>query len=230
MKRTHRGLLYRASLSAFIIGASACLAGAAYDILNQAANDGRDYRSLLAIACSYFIMGVLATILSCTRLLTMRRAKHVIPRSVIPIRAEDLPRRVFVMIQKELGKVDQIRADIKPLPEESVQPGWGQPGSALDGVQFALSACETFDIIAEKAQLQLSIPQRTAGMTAHQYFDMLVAYSIIDRPIARVYVNAYETARFGQEPWTEAQYVDFMKLVTVILQRIQIAATGGQLM
>jgi hypothetical protein len=56
MKRTHRGLLYRASLTAFIIGASVCLAGAAYDILNQAVNDGRDYRSLLAIACSYFIL------------------------------------------------------------------------------------------------------------------------------------------------------------------------------
>ncbi|KAI9595849.1 hypothetical protein BDF19DRAFT_440274 [Syncephalis fuscata] len=223
MKRTHRGLLYRASLSVFILGASACLAGAAYDILYQAATDGRDYRSLLAIGSSYLFLGVLATLLSCTRVLAMRRAKHAIPRSAIPIRIEDLPKRLFVMVHEELAKVDQIRTDIKPLPEESVRPGWGQPDSALDNVQFTASACETFDIIAEEAQVQLSIPQRTPGMTAHQYFDMLVTYSVIDRQIARVYVNAYEAARFGSDSWTEAQYVDFMKLVSVIMQRIQSA-------
>jgi hypothetical protein len=74
-------------------------------------------------------------------------------------------------------------------------------------------------LLAEEVSLRLPILRRTPGMTAYQFFDQLTARGIIDRRTARVYVSFYESARFDDEPWTETKYLNFMKLVSIILQR-----------
>jgi hypothetical protein len=147
MKREHRGFLYRTSLTLLLFGTVVSLGASAYDTIYQAATDGRRYYTLLVISGAYFLLGLSITCMSGTRWLTMRRARRQIPKSVIPIREDNLPKYMHGLVHREFSQIDQLRKEIRPLAKDRVREGWGRPDSDLAGINFRAAACETFDLL-----------------------------------------------------------------------------------
>ncbi|ORZ11330.1 hypothetical protein BCR41DRAFT_357043 [Lobosporangium transversale] len=115
----------------------------------------------------------------------------------MPITKEDLPMSVYEFVQSELDRVARLAKKAVPLLEESGQPGWGKPGSSLQGTHFKTFMASTPHFIERAAIAQSPDLARPPNMSISAYIHMLIDLKLVTRDIGLEYIAGYEQARFG---------------------------------
>ncbi|RUS22963.1 hypothetical protein BC937DRAFT_94309 [Endogone sp. FLAS-F59071] len=142
--------------------------------------------------------GVVASIFSFSRLITVRVSLSYIPKNYVPINEHDLPKQVYDRIQDGFARVEKITREAEPVPEDSGQPGWGRPEHAAMSISPYLC--------------------RHPTLSARHYIETLADNGLFSRRFAQLYVEGYERARFGAAECNEREYTDFLKLLALILK------------
>ncbi|KAI9143855.1 hypothetical protein BKA69DRAFT_52538 [Paraphysoderma sedebokerense] len=152
--------------------------------------------------------------------MTVRSAIGDIPKLYIPISQSDVPLRVHNLIQNELTRVNIISLATRPIPAETCRPGWGQPGTALGNTNFKAAVVATLEIVVKNVAKLGKEYEFDRSVSVRIWMEKLVAKGFVDKRIARAYVEGYERARFGYEEIEEKEYLEFMKLITVLVTRL----------
>lgn len=73
-----------------------------------------------------------------------------IPKIYIPIKEDDLPKKVYTHIHQKFDDVQQVRKAADPRVEDIGQIAWGKPGSTpFEGVNFKRAITRTPSIIGK---------------------------------------------------------------------------------
>ncbi|KAL0095505.1 hypothetical protein F4703DRAFT_1824941 [Phycomyces blakesleeanus] len=218
--------LYTASLFFLIFLTALCLAISAADVIIQALTDRTesdkfDYRNLVVVGGGYVLLTVLSLLFSCSRVFTVRSSLQDIPKLYIPIKEDDLPKRVFSHIQGQFTNVKEVRKECKPLSSDIKLVGRALPGEPLfDGVDFKRAIARTPTII-ENAAIELN-PEyaRPLYVPVRQYMEFLMHHNLVDSQLGCVYLEGYERARFSRDQVSQAEYLDIMKHLAVMLHHM----------
>ncbi|KAI9013860.1 hypothetical protein CLU79DRAFT_768289 [Phycomyces nitens] len=218
--------LYTASLFFLIFLTAICLAISAADVIIQALTDRTesekfDYRNLVVVGGAYVLLTVLSLLFSCSRLFTVKSSLQDIPKIYIPIKEDDLPKKVFHHIQQQFTNVKEVRNECKPLSSDIKLVGRALPGEPLfDGVDFKRAISRTHTII-ENAAIELN-PEyaRPLYVPVRQYIEFLMHHNLVDPQLGRVYLEGYERARFSPDQVSQAEYLDIMKHLAVMLHHM----------
>ncbi|RKO83248.1 hypothetical protein BDK51DRAFT_22322, partial [Blyttiomyces helicus] len=137
---------------------------------------------------------------------------------------------VHRMIQSDFIKVASISYEARPRQEDALEIGWGAPGSPLQNINFKEATIQTIEILEQRACAvtpdMADFLERDPVMTARRYVEFLITENIVDRDVARYYIQRYEEVRFGPHELTQADYLEFMKLFALLLKRY-LAVTMG---
>ncbi|CAG8459631.1 1473_t:CDS:2 [Ambispora leptoticha] len=128
---------------------------------------------------------------------------------------------VYNFISSELTRVSLIALEVEPRPENNGQPGWGRPGTSVEDIHFKTTISQTPSIIEQVALESSSLLRRQPSMSIHRYIEFLIEHNVVDRQIGCLYIEGYERARFGEDEFTEQQFTEFYKIVTVLLGMIK---------
>ncbi|ORY96358.1 hypothetical protein BCR43DRAFT_491565 [Syncephalastrum racemosum] len=227
MKRTRLAhSLYTGSLFFLILLTAVCIAISAADVIIQALADRTesgtlDFRNLIVVAASYVLLAIVSLSFSCSRVLTVKASLQDIPKDYIPIKSDDLPKRVYTHIAGSFEDVKEIRKVAEPRPEDIGQVGWAKPGETpFEGVDFKRAIARTPSII-EKAATEIdSEYARPLYVPIRQYLEFLMERDFIDSQLGHVYIEGYERARFSQQPVSQDEYLDIMKHLAAILNHM----------
>ncbi|KAI8388477.1 uncharacterized protein BYT42DRAFT_543771 [Radiomyces spectabilis] len=218
--------LYTASLFFLIFLTTVCIAISAADVIIQALTDRTDsglfdYRNLVVVGGSYLVLAIASLWFSCSRVLTVRGSLQDIPKLYIPIKEDDLPKKVFKKIQQGFDEAQRVRKAAEPLPEDISLIGWAKPGTPMfEGVDFKRAIARTPSII-EKAVMEIDREYaRPTCVSIHQYIEFLIQQDLVDSHLGRVYLQGYERARFSAMPLTQEEYMDIMKHLAAILHHM----------
>ncbi|KAG9290727.1 hypothetical protein G9A89_011690 [Geosiphon pyriformis] len=213
--------LYTSSLFFLGILTLAALFVAAFDIIRQTSFKTCPWPYLGFVIGIYISIAFFAIIIGFYRINYLKKANSTIPKSSLPINAKDLPKSVHSFITSELTRVSKIAFEAEPRVEDGGQPGWGRPDSSLADIHFKTSISQTPDIIEQAAIQRSSLLRRQHSISIQRYIDFLIEHNMIDRRIGHLYIEGYERARFSDDEFSEQQYTEFMKLVTVLLRMIE---------
>ncbi|KAI9275603.1 hypothetical protein BDA99DRAFT_495937 [Phascolomyces articulosus] len=227
MKSTRRGhCLYTSSLFFLIFLTAVCIAISAADVIVQALFDrtesGRfDLRNLFVVAASYVVLAIASLAFSCSRFFTVRASLQDIPKIYIPIKKDDLPKKVYSHIQGQFDDVKHVRKLAEPRPEDIGHVGWGKPGDTqFEGVDFKRVIART-PMFIEQAALKISSDYaRPSHVPTRQYIEYLIQRGLVDAQIGQVYVNGYEQARFSHVPVNQDTFKDIMTHLAVVLRQM----------
>ncbi|KAI9365919.1 hypothetical protein BD770DRAFT_439135 [Pilaira anomala] len=218
--------LYIGSLFFLILLTALCVAISAADVIIQALTDKTnqgtfDYRNLIVVGGSYVVLALAALLFSCNRLLTVRASLQDIPKLYIPIKQEDLPKKVYFKIRQEFEHAKQTRKLAEPRPEDIQAVGWAKPGTPLfDGLDFKQAIART-PAIVEKVAISINPDYfRPPYVPVRQYMEFLMQQGLIDKQLGLFYLEGYEIARFSHKPLSQEQYMDIMKHLAAILQNM----------
>ncbi|KAG2231770.1 hypothetical protein INT48_004049 [Thamnidium elegans] len=218
--------LYTGSLFFLIFLTALCVAISAADVIIQALTDKTntgtfDYRNLIVVGGSYVILALAALLFSCSRMLTVRASLQDIPKLYIPIKQEDLPKKVYFKIHQEFEQAKQTRKLAEPRPEDIQAVGWAKPGTPLfDGLDFKQAIART-PAIVEKVAISINPDYaRPLYVPIRQYMEFLMQQGLIDKQLGLFYLEGYEIARFSHDPLSQEHYMDIMKHLAAILQNM----------
>ncbi|CEP18487.1 hypothetical protein [Parasitella parasitica] len=154
-------------------------------------------------------------------MLTVRGSLQDIPKLYIPIKKEDLPKKVFQKIRHGFEQAKETRRLAEPRPEDVQVVGWAKPGTPLfAGLDFKKAVART-PAIVEKVAISISPNYfRPLYVPVRQYIEILIQQGIIDKQLGSFYLRGYEFARFSQEPLNQDQYMEIMKHLAAILQNM----------
>ncbi|KAL1935697.1 hypothetical protein VTP01DRAFT_4837 [Rhizomucor pusillus] len=227
MKRSRTGhYLYTASLFFLIFLAAVCIAISAADVIIQALADHTesnttDYRNLFVVAASYVLLALASLSFSCSRFFTVRASMQDIPKIYIPIKEDDLPKKVYTHIHQKFDYVQQVRKAADPRVEDIGQIAWGKPGSTpFEGVNFKRAITRTPSIIEQAATQIDGEFTRLLYTPVRQYIEFLIQRGLIDAHLGQVYLEGYERSRFSQASISEDEYLDIMKHLAAILHQM----------
>ncbi|ORZ25363.1 hypothetical protein BCR42DRAFT_400002 [Absidia repens] len=216
--------LYTASLFFLIFLTAVCVAISAVDVIIQALSDRTasgifDYRGMAVVGASYVALAIATLLLSCSRLINVRRSLRNIPKSHTP--TGYLPRRVTLQVQRGFHLVGYIRQAAEPLPNDIRQLGWAKPGTGtFEGVDFKRAIARTPTII-EKAAIEINdMYARPSYIAIRHYIEFLMQQELMDIDFGRIYLEGYEKARFSEHAPTEQEYLDVMKHLAAILNQM----------
>ncbi|CAG8447996.1 11826_t:CDS:2 [Ambispora gerdemannii] len=196
--------LYITSLFFLGLLTAAVLSASAADIIKQTEyKNPRRWLFLSPVIGGYFLMGITAATIGFCRLRFVKKAP------------------VYNFISSELTRVSMIALEGEPRPEDNGQPGWGRPGSSLENIHFRTTISQTPSIIEQVAVESSSLWRRQPSLSVHRYIEFLIEYNVVDRQIGYLYIEGYERARFGEDEFTEQQFTEFYKIVTVLLEMIK---------
>ncbi|CEG70366.1 hypothetical protein RMATCC62417_06278 [Rhizopus microsporus] len=218
--------LYTASLFLLISLSALCIAISAADVIIQALTDrtstGKlDFRNLAVVGGSYVLLALISVVCSCSRMISVRRSMQNIPKLHIPIKEQNLPKKVYSQIWHEFGQTRAIRDQAKPRPEDIQAVGWAKPGTPLfEGLDFKQAIARTPAIVENVACNIDPSYKRPTYCPVRQYIEFLIQEGLIDRELGTVYVQGYEIARFSRDPLSQEQYIDIMKHLAAILQNM----------
>ncbi|KAG2227312.1 hypothetical protein INT45_004267 [Circinella minor] len=227
MKSTRRGhRLYTSSLFLLIFLTAVCIALSAADVIVQALFDRTesghfDLRNLLVVAASYVVLAIASLAFSCSRFFTVRTSLQDIPKIYIPIKKDDLPKKVYSHIQGQFDDVRHVRKLAEPRPEDIAHVGWGKPGDVqFEGVDFKRVIART-PMFIEQAAMKISLDfARPAHVPTRQYIEYLIQRNLVDAQIGRVYVEGYEQARFSRVPVNQEAFKNIMTHLAVVLRQM----------
>ncbi|CAO3661699.1 unnamed protein product [Rhizopus microsporus] len=218
--------LYTASLFLLISLSALCIAISAADVIIQALTDrtstGKlDFRNLAVVGGSYVLLALISVVCSCSRMISVRRSMQNIPKLHIPIKEQNLPKKVYSQIWHEFRQTRAIRDQAKPRPEDIQAVGWAKPGTPLfEGLDFKQAIARTPAIVENVACNIDPSYKRPMYCPVRQYIEFLIQEGLIDRELGTVYVQGYEIARFSRDPLSQEQYIDIMKHLAAILQNM----------
>ncbi|KAI8148922.1 hypothetical protein BJV82DRAFT_590080 [Fennellomyces sp. T-0311] len=233
MERSRWGhFLYTSSLFFLIVLTAACIAISAADVIVQALFDqtesGRfDLRNLFVVAASYVVLAIAALAFTCSRFFTIRASLQDIPKIYIPIKKDDLPKKVYSQIQGQFDAVKHVRKLAEPRPEDIVHIGRGKPGDAqFAGVDFKRVIARTPMFIEQAAMAINPAFSRPSHVPTRQYIEYLIQRSFIDAQIGQVYIDGYERARFSRAPVSQDIFREIMTHLAVILDHMGYSDRG----
>ncbi|KAI9483404.1 MAG: hypothetical protein EXX96DRAFT_141171 [Benjaminiella poitrasii] len=218
--------LYTASLFFFIFLTAACVAISAADVIIQALSDKTstgsfDYRNLIVVGGSYLLLALASILFSCSRMLTVRGSLQDIPKLYIPIKKEDLPKKVFMRIQHEFDRAKQAKKLAAPRPEDIQSVGWAKPGTPLfEGLDFKQAVARTPAIVEKFARNINPDYFRPLHVPVRPYIELLMDEGLIDKELGSFYLEGYEIARFSQKPLTQEQFMNIMKHLAAIVKNM----------
>ncbi|KAK9766818.1 hypothetical protein K7432_003809 [Basidiobolus ranarum] len=219
-KMTCGARLYVATLFCFVAITGAFLLFSAYDFFFQAVRRTKNISYVLVVGGSYLLLGLVASIFGFSRLLSIRAAINDMPKLYVPIKKEDLPKKVYHFVTSEFERIRKIQQQLEPLPNKCKQPGWGQIGTVYEDIHFKTSVVRTLGFI-DQAVFRISPSlARPENITVSQYMEFLSHHGYVDKRITEAYADGYERARFGEDEWSEEEYTDFMKLVSLLLSTL----------
>ncbi|KAI7908142.1 uncharacterized protein BX663DRAFT_547759 [Cokeromyces recurvatus] len=218
--------LYTASLFFFIFLAAVCVAISAVDVIIQALSNKTstgsfDFRNLAVIGGSYVLLALASFLFSCSRMLTIRGSLQDIPKLYIPIKKEDLPKKVFLKINQEFNKAKQTRKLVAPRPEDIQTVGWAKPGTPFfEDLDFKQAVARTPAIIEKFARNINPDYFRPLHVPVRPYIELLIDEGLIDKDLGSYYLEGYEIARFSPHLLTQEQFKNIMKHVAAIVKNM----------
>ncbi|CAO3658707.1 unnamed protein product [Rhizopus stolonifer] len=218
--------LYIASLFFLIFLTAVCIAISAADVCIQALADktttGKfDFRNLVVVGGTYVVLAFASLLFSCSRVLSVRGSMQTIPKTHIPIRKNDLPKKIYTKLKNEFDETKGIRENTIPRSEDIQAVGWAKPGTPLfEGLDFKQAIART-PVIVENAAINIDPSyKRPLYCPVRQYIEFLIQEGLVDRQLGIFYAQGYEIARFSRDPLSQQQYIDIMKHLAAILQNM----------
>ncbi|KAI9259316.1 hypothetical protein BY458DRAFT_517447 [Sporodiniella umbellata] len=218
--------LYTTSLFILILLTAVCVAISAADVSIQAlANKTTtgifDFRNLVVVGGTYVVLAFASLLFTCSRVLSVRRSLHIIPKAHIPIRKTDLPKKTYLSLKNEFDTVKRIRENTVPRSEDIQAVGWAKPGTPLfEGLDFKQAIART-PAIVESAAMNIDVGyQRPAYCPVRQYIEFLIGEGLVDKQLGSTYVQGYEIARFSRDPLSQQQYIVIMKYLATLLKNM----------
>ncbi|KAI8967232.1 hypothetical protein BDF20DRAFT_917708 [Mycotypha africana] len=225
--------LYTASLFFLIFLTAVCIALSGADVIIQALTDRSSSghfvpRNLLVVSSSYVLLALASLLFSCSRMITVRSSLQDIPKLYIPIKKEDLPKKVFSKIQQEFEQAKETRRLTQPRSEDIQAVGRARQSSnshinngivippGYEGLDFRQIISRT-PYVLESFFLDISRPP---SVTVSQFMEDLVRQRLIDGQIAATYIKGYEKSRFSDQPLTPEEYMEIMKALVVIIKQL----------
>ncbi|ORX88390.1 hypothetical protein K493DRAFT_319490, partial [Basidiobolus meristosporus CBS 931.73] len=92
--------------------------------------------------------------------------------------------------------------------------------TAYEDIHFKTSVVRTLSFIDQAIYRINPSLARPPNITVSQYMEFLSHHGYVDKRITEAYADGYERARFGDEEWSEMEYTDFMKLVSLFLSTL----------
>ncbi|CEG82308.1 hypothetical protein RMATCC62417_16393 [Rhizopus microsporus] len=164
---------------------------------------------------------LISVVCLCSRMISVRRSMQNIPKLHIPIKKQNLPKKVYSQLWHEFRQTRAIRDQAKPRPEDIQAVGWAKPGTPLfEGLDFKQAIARTPAIVENVACNIDPSYKRPTYCPVRQYIEFLIQEGLIDRELGTVYVQGYEIARFSRDPLSQEQYIDIMKHLAAILQNM----------
>jgi hypothetical protein len=75
------------------------------------------------------VQGLLALIITLSRLITVKRTLTTVPKAYMPVKREDVPKAVHALIATEYARCALISHISQPSDRQL--PGWGAPGQSI---------------------------------------------------------------------------------------------------
>ncbi|KAI9184520.1 hypothetical protein H9P43_003573 [Blastocladiella emersonii ATCC 22665] len=176
----------------------------------------------LFIIGSYALLALASLIFAFSRFMTVRGALARLPKLYVPItQADGLPDHVHAHIAAKLDASARLIANAKPaVPPADVQ--WGAPGTPLDGTQFRAATVASAGVLARALAPWVPSAAADPATPVRTWLRAAVDASLVDKRLAKLYLDAYHAARWGCAPQSQDAYLHVMKLLAVILQRIPV--------
>ncbi|ORY45218.1 hypothetical protein BCR33DRAFT_196655 [Rhizoclosmatium globosum] len=218
-------ILSVSSLLIFIIVVSTLLGVCGLDLFIQIVSIKDDTSSLtkflfiVGAACVVLIV-VSVGILS-ARKIRIRSALNQIPRVYVPIRESDMPRFLYSHVQKKLADSASVRLSLKPLSEERHMDGYGR-GTDGQLIHFKTAAAKTLLVLSETVASISPSLAHDGLLPLRSYFEILAQTNIPFNPqYAEAYITRYDGFAVNPNEATEFEYLEFMKVFTLLMRSIQ---------
>jgi hypothetical protein len=156
--------------------------------------------------------------------MTVRAALSSIPKLYVPISPWDVPQHVHRHIIELLDKSSDTLKRCLPLEyDDSTITEWGAPGTPLEGIHLRRAAIKSVDLVAQRLSQWPHLSRLHQGCQARSirsWFKLLVDNHLIDRRLARNFVDSWEVARWTSRPVSVEHYLQLMRLLSCILQAL----------
>lgn len=193
--------------------------------------------NVFVVAGTYVSTAAIALAIYVSRIYSVRSLMAQIPKSHVPVKKMDLPKRVHKAIAGNLSRSAVISVQSKPGAATVVEggsggtithPGWSPPSSVdLPDVHYLSVILELPHLIEAKAlSLQLPPPSPTQPLarqpyqTLRAYLTHLATLGYVRSTAAGLFLDGYERARFRTrgEGVEEGEFRDLMRVFAGLLR------------
>jgi hypothetical protein len=162
-----------------------------------------------------------------SRLNKYQEDKLHIPPERLPLMKEDMGRHMFNVMLNEVLFVDNVistRPKLKPETNEHCgDPGWGDStvDDARDEVHYNTSIAKSFYILESTALSRRPGLFHRKSQTIRDYLGSLQkAFPSLHSGLCQEYIHTYERAVFGEHVFTQAEFVRFRTIISILVEMI----------
>ncbi|KAF8593981.1 hypothetical protein BDV93DRAFT_529576 [Ceratobasidium sp. AG-I] len=190
--------------------------------------------NVLIVVGSYVALALISCIIWLSRRRHSAKRLRGIPKAYVPTKDGDVHKHVVKLVATEYDRAACIA--YVSLPKGAQHPGWGAPGTELEGISFRREIPRTFYTISAAAQELLpSLPEPSPYVRPAAY--LLPLSRLVKMVDERVwedverYSELIEACRYGGPP-SEAMYRETVRCVEEIMRVFktvqQVLSKGGQ--
>ncbi|GAA99667.1 uncharacterized protein L969DRAFT_86999 [Mixia osmundae IAM 14324] len=238
MTRSISSHLYRGSFYLLMLGTGLVLLGGLYDIMQQVTDSSRGPSRVsdsVIAAGSYLSVGILAILISVSRIVTVRRTKASIPKAYLPIREGDVSSAVHRLVATEYTRVAIIAT--VGQPQRRTIPGYGTSDSPYPRLHFRTAIKETAKVLTRLIETHLTDKdlQQLARQSPRQSTLVRLAPFLFERlspdieplvppqylPLLKLYDSHVDNARYRRKEPTQQEYEDCLRVLALLVAAVQ---------
>lgn len=225
--------LYNASFVVLVFIQLGLVCVTPIDTILQSQKSGQ-FWDVIIIVVACVISVVVSILFYLQRIIQVRRSISMIPKRYM-FHADEIPNHCVKKIEDEYKRCRNIVAKTRPNAIAVSHPGMMNPELLREDSQTVVSARydEILSLSLEYFQLKArqlhSTFTKPPSMTIRSYLQLLSSYKVLDASpdvLAR-FIDIYERTRFSGNPISEADYTDFMDLLTCILTAVKQPGSGS---
>jgi len=180
---------------------------------------------LVILTCMLATVTYVYMMLLNRRLRNYKRSIQEIPRSIVPLRQNNMSRKMYGLMMHEMYRVGKIReAELKPEPANGGDPGWGKAmlsDGNIGDVHFNISIAKSYYDLEKTALSRRPGLWHKEKRTIRDYVTGLrKAFPGLRYDLCQEYINTYERAVFSSHKFTVQEYVRFMRVVSELVALI----------
>ncbi|KAK4057530.1 hypothetical protein OIO90_001599 [Microbotryomycetes sp. JL221] len=225
-RRRVLALLRSFALTLFLLLIASILVASLFDIARQVLLSDRSSKvaDVTTTGGTYVLVAAIGIGIIIRRAITGRTVLSAIPKGYLPTQASDVPKRAHKLISAEYERASVI-ANISQ-PKGRMQQGWGRPSTAHENVHFRTAILATIpmmrsilDPLFPQARIEETKTSRTRPLSPLAALHELDPNPMPDAllPLAELYEQHLQRAKYGQQEPTEQAYDEVVKVVAVVV-------------